>query len=176
MPEFMLYGSSEESPRASGGPTLVGEPTRKNVYIHSGQLHVSDEPCAITTILGSCVAVCIWDVVHGFGGATHYLLPYRASVDHSSLRFGNFAVEELIGQLLNMGGSRRNLQSKLFGGACIFAGIKRIDEQLGTKNVEVALRMLQQNEIPVITHDVGGPRGRKLIFNTDSGDAWVKLL
>ena len=75
-----------------------------------------------------------------------------------------------------MGCLRRNLNAKIFGGSCIFAGFKKLENQLGTKNVEVALRLLEHEGIPIVTHDVGGPQGRKLIFNTDSGDAWIKLL
>ena len=176
MPEFTVYRSSATAPESAVGNGDPCDMNRKSVYIHSGQLYASGEPSTITTILGSCVAVCMWDPTSGIGGATHYLLPYRVSAQQSSPRFGNFAIELLISQLADLGASRRDLQSKVFGGACIFAGFKSIDEQLGTKNVDIALSMLEQADIPVITHDIGGPRGRKLIFNTDSGDAWVKLL
>ena len=168
------------APRAGTKPNQDGQPTpepnRKGVYLHSGQIHVSDVPCSITTILGSCVAVCMWDPFQGVGGATHYLLPNRVTGHSASVRFGNCAIDQLVSTLLKMGAQRHNFQAKLFGGACIFAGFRSLDEQLGTKNVQVAIRMLDEAAIPVITHDVGGPKGRKLIFNTDSGDAWVKLL
>ena len=177
MRESASHGSG---PRAGIKPNQDGQPTpepnRKGVYLHSGQIHVSDEPCSITTILGSCVAVCMWDALKGVGGATHYLLPNRVSGHNASVRFGNCAIDQLIATLLELGGQRHNLKAKLFGGACIFAGFRSLDEQLGTKNVQLAVRMLDEAAIPVITHDVGGPKGRKLIFNTDSGDAWVKLL
>ena len=177
MPDFAPYGSTQRAgtkPNQDGHPTA--EPNRKGIYLHSGQLYASDEPCSITTILGSCVAVCIWDDVRGFGGATHYLLPHKVSSGAGSVRFGHFAIEQLISRLLAMGGRRRNLNAKIFGGSCIFAGFKKLENQLGTKNVEVALRLLEHEEIPIVTYDVGGPQGRKLIFNTDSGDAWIKLL
>ena len=177
MPDFETRVSATRAgikPDDDGQPTP--EPNRKGVYLHSGQIHVSDEPCSITTILGSCVAVCMWDPLEGVGGATHYLLPNRVSGHNASVRFGNCAIEQLISRLIKMGAKHANLQAKLFGGACIFAGFRSLEEQLGTKNVQLAIRMLDEAVIPVITHDVGGPQGRKLIFNTDSGDAWVKLL
>ena len=177
MRESAPHGSAPRAgikPNEDGQPTP--EPNRKGVYLHSGQIHVSDEPCSITTILGSCVAVCMWDALKGIGGATHYLLPNRVSGHNASVRFGNCAIDQLLAMLLKMGAHRNDLQAKLFGGACIFAGFRSLDEQLGTKNVQLAVRMLDEAAIPVITHDVGGPKGRKLIFNTDSGDAWVKLL
>ena len=177
MPDFESQGSGSRAgtkPNHDGQP--IPEPNRRGVYLHSGQIHVSDEPCSITTILGSCVAVCIWDPQRGVGGATHYLLPHRVSGNNASVRFGNCAIDQLLCALLKMGAERQNLQAKVFGGACIFSGFRRLEEQLGTKNVEVAVQMLGEAAIPVITHDVGGPKGRKLIFNTDSGDAWIKLL
>ena len=177
MPDLAPNGFAQRAgtkPNQDGQPTA--EPNRKGVYLHSGQLYASNEPSSITTILGSCVAVCMWDDVYGFGGATHYLLPHRVSSGRGSVRFGHFAIDQLIGRLLAMGGIRSNLKAKIFGGSCIFAGFKKLEEQLGTKNVEVALRILENERIPIVTHDVGGPQGRKLIFNTDSGDAWIKLL
>ena len=177
MPEFAPYGSAQISAVKSKMEGQAGsEPTRGSVYLHSGHLHASKEPSTITTILGSCVAVCMWDAVEGVGGATHYLLPNRVGGHYASVRFGNCAIEQLIGKLLALGGLHGNLQAKIFGGACIFAGFKSLDEQLGTRNVEVAVQTLETEGIPIITHDTGGGQGRKLIFNTDSGDAWVKLL
>ena len=177
MPDFESYVSATRAgtkPNHDGQPTP--EPNRKGVYLHSGQIHVSAEPCSITTILGSCVAVCVWDAQQEVGGATHYLLPHRVSGNNASVRFGNCAIDQLLSKLLKMGAQRQNLQAKLFGGACIFAGFRKIEDQLGTKNVEIAVQMLAEAAIPVITHDVGGAKGRKLIFNTDCGDAWIKLL
>ena len=172
--------SYRSAPRTGTKPNEDGqpapEPNRKGVYLHSGQIHVSAEPCSITTILGSCVAVCMWDALQAVGGATHYLLPNRVSGHNASVRFGNCAIDQLLSGLLKMGARRNNLQAKVFGGACIFAGFRNLEEQLGSKNVQVAVQMLDEAAIPVITHDVGGPQGRKLIFNTDSGDAWIKLL
>src|SRR6185503_16712883 len=143
MPESASYSSA---PRAGIKPNQDGQPTpepnRKGVYLHSGQIHVSDEPCSITTILGSCVAVCMWDAFEGVGGATHYLLPTRVSGHKASARFGDCAIDQLLSVLLEMGAHRNNLQAKLFGGACIFAGFRSLAEQLGTKNVQVAIRML----------------------------------
>jgi chemotaxis protein CheD len=154
----------------------VPEPERKRVFLVSGQLHVSTEPCVVTTILGSCVAVCIWEPVRGVGGATHYLLPDRVSAEHGSLRFGTLAIEHLISNLLDAGCQRANLKARVFGGASIFAGFKSIDQQLGTKNCEIAFRVLQENGIPIVDRDIGGSKGRKLIFYTDTGDARIKLL
>jgi len=155
---------------------VAAAPERTSVFLVSGQIQLSIKPSAITTILGSCVAVCIWEPVLGIGGATHYLLPDRVSAEKGSLRFGTLAIEHLISKLLDAGCERENMKARVFGGASIFAGFKSIDQQLGTKNCEIAFRVLHENGIPVVESDTGGSRGRKLIFHTDTGDAWVKLL
>lgn len=151
-------------------------PRRAAVYLHPGKLYASAEPCVVTTILGSCVAVCLWDPVLGIGGINHFLLPYGPSTGSSSERFANVAIPSLIRKLLALGGTTRNLQAKLFGGACVIESMQAADRHLGAKNVEAARRTLAAEGIPIVGDDVGGRRGRKLLFRLDDGAAWVKLL
>ena len=146
------------------------------VYLHPGQLHASATACTITTILGSCVAVCLFDRVRGVGGANHYLLPYHAGHDQASPRFGNVAVQSLLDRVLALGAVRRDLEAKLFGGACVLDAFRNGDNHLGTKNVEAARALLHAEGIPVRAEDVGGRRGRKLVFHVDDGSALVKLI
>jgi chemotaxis protein CheD len=149
---------------------------RRTIYLHPGKLYASSEPCAVTTILGSCVAVCLWDPVLGIGGINHYLLPHGPGNGQSSERFGDVAIPSLIGKLLALGSATRGLRAKLFGGACVIDAMRASDHNLGAKNVEAACRLLEEEGIPVVGGDVGGPKGRKLIFHSDDGTAWVKLL
>ena len=149
---------------------------RVPVYLHPGQLHASADPCTITTILGSCVAVCLFDRARGVGGANHYLLPYHAGHDQASPRFGNVAVQSLLARVLALGASRRDLEAKLFGGACVLEAFRTGDSHLGAKNVDAARALLRAEGIPVRAEDVGGSRGRKLVFHVDDGSALVKML
>ncbi len=149
---------------------------RSKVYLHPGQLFASPEPCAVTTILGSCVAVCVWDRVQRIGGINHYLLPFWVGNGLASPRFGNVAVQRLIEKLLALRSQKQNLQAKLFGGACVLEAFRGRENHLGMKNVEVARKLLEVEGVPVIGEDVGGRQGRKLIFHTDEGTALVKLL
>jgi chemotaxis protein CheD len=148
---------------------------RESVYLHPGQIFTSSEPSAVTTILGSCVAVVLWDEARKVGGLNHYLLPLWARLGDDTLRFGNVAFERLLVELTARGAAQSRLQAKVFGGACLLAGANK-GEHLGTKNVDVARSLLAAARIPLIAEDVGGNRGRKLIVHTDTGDAWVKLL
>src|SRR5260370_577160 len=109
------------SPAMSMGPVVderdrqlvpAEEPgDRSSVYLHPGQMFASTEPCVVTTILGSCVAICLWDPSTGVGGANHYLLPYQVREGQSSARFGNVAVRGLIEKVLALGAVTRNLQA-----------------------------------------------------------------
>jgi chemotaxis protein CheD len=130
----------------------------------------------VTTILGSCVAVCVFDPVLHLGGTNHYVLPHWAGNGLSSARFGNVAVRSLIDKMLALGGRKADLQAKVFGGACVVAAFRGREEHLGTKNADLALRTLRQEGIPVVADDVGGRRGRKVIFQTDTGVALVRLI
>lgn len=179
--------SSSESRRPAG---LEGHPKngeraevagndgseRVKVYLLPGQLFASPEPCAVTTILGSCVAVCVWDRVLRIGGINHYLLPFWVGNGLASPRFGNVAVQRLIEKLLALGCQKQHLQAKLFGGACVIEAFHNRDNHLGMKNIQVARKVLETQGVPVIGEDVGGRQGRKLIFHTDEGTALVKLL
>lgn len=147
----------------------------RQLYLQPGQVFVSADPAVITTVLGSCVCVCLWDPRHGVGGANHYLLPERVGAEHS-LRFGHAAMEELVKQIEAVGVPRRLLQAKVFGGASVIRSFERGNGHLGERNIEVARRFLERERIPVVAEDVGGRRGRKLLFDTRTGMVSVKLL
>ena len=149
---------------------------RSVLYLHPGQLFASADPYEVTTILGSCVSVCLWDPVLGIGGLNHFLLPQWAGDGASSARFGNVAIHRLIDRLADIGSSKQNLLAKVFGGACVLEAFRSSRNQLGDENVGVAIKLLQAEGIPVLTQDVGGQNGRKLKFQTDHGVAWVKRL
>lgn len=157
-------------------PAGVPGEGREVVYLHAGQVFAAAEPYAVSTILGSCVAVCLHDPVARAGGMNHYLLPYRVGDGHASARFGTVAVKQLIGALLALGCTKPNLRAKLFGGARVLEGGRAGEPHLGLKNVEVALELLRDEGIPVVDEDVGGRHGRKLIFQLDDGTAWIRRI
>ncbi|HZS08154.1 MAG TPA: chemotaxis protein CheD [Blastocatellia bacterium] len=145
-------------------------------YLHPGQVFATSEPYAVTTILGSCVAVCLWDARSQVAGINHYMLPLWSRSGHSSPRFGNVAMGQLIRKTLALGAEKECLRAKLFGGACVLAALGSVNSDLGAKNIELARQILNQEGIPVVAEDSGGDFGRKLIFNTVSGSVMVKKI
>jgi len=160
--------------RVPSSPSLTRE--RATAYLHPGHLFASAESYAVTTILGSCVAVCLWDPLTKIGGINHFLLPSFSGEGVASPRFGNVAIKELLDQLIHLGSQKHNLLAKMFGGACVLEAFRNRQHHLGTKNIDIARELLEAESIPLVGHDVGGQRGRKLIFHTDDGAAWVKPL
>ena len=144
-------------------------------YLQPGQLVVSATPMVVTTILGSCVAVCLWDFRARVGGMNHFMLPLHAGHAVQSARFGNIAMQELIDKMTAAGARLPFLRARVFGGACMFAAMTSA-ANLGQKNIQLALDFLSLRGIDIVQTDVGGDRGRKLRFHTDEGEAWLNLI
>jgi chemotaxis protein CheD len=143
---------------------------RKMRFLQPGQLVISTDPMQVTTILGSCIAVCLWDVRLRAGGVNHFMLPFHTGSAAASARFGNVAMEQLLGGLRTLGARLPLLQARVFGGACMFEQMKTTSH-LGQKNAELALDFLSRNGIEIVQVETGGNRGRKLIYRTDEGSA-----
>jgi chemotaxis protein CheD len=149
---------------------------RQTRYLHPGHLVVSAEPLEVTTILGSCVAVCLWDQQRRIGGMNHFLLPlFTGSSPSSSPRFGDVAMRQLLDGVRALGAKLPFLQARVFGGACMFAPM-RSESHLGKQNAALALDFLQRAGVTAVQVDTGGDRGRKLIFRTDEGTACLKSI
>lgn len=141
--------------------------------LHAGQVFVSSEGESVVIILGSCVAVCIWDAVRGIGGATHYMLPTWDGKGVASPRYGNVAISILLRKLSEAGADRAQLRAKIFGGGCLFDSMREPnankEQHLGGRNVDIAQEMLSKARIPVVSTEVGGDRGQRIVFRADTG-------
>jgi chemotaxis protein CheD len=145
-------------------------------YLIPGKLFAAAQPFAITTILGSGVALCLWDSALGIGGANHVMLSDGPSDSESATRYASVAHPALLQKLLDMGAEIKTLEAKVFGGSlpnCTFGNEK---SHMGELNVQATLRFLQMKGIRVAKSEVGGTRGRKLVFQTDDGRAWSEQL
>lgn len=142
---------------------------RNPVYLHPGRVVVSLEPAVITTILGSCVAICLWDGRLHVGGMNHYVLPFETLPQSESARFGTFAWKELMGGMVELGARRESLRAAVFGGACVMESFRMNEEHIGARNVRLAETLLSAERIRVVHRDVSGRRGRKVQYETDSG-------
>lgn len=170
-------GAEAPPPSSTGTARARGNGIAEDAFLHPGHLAVSADRCTITTIVGSCVTVCLFDSVRRAGGANHYVLPIAGAGSLASPRYGDVALAELVRQMLALGCREGDLRAKVFGGASVLLPNERIDaETLGAKNVRVARQILSERRIPVIAEDVGGHRGRKVVFQTDAGDVWVRKL
>ncbi len=170
----MSLGGARDA-RVAAEPPAFGRllPAPIRVYLAPGLLYASAEAAQVTTILGSCVAVCLWDPQARVGGMNHFLLPEGAP--HSP-RFGKSAVPLLIERVLELGARRSRLKAKVFGGACVLEAFRAGAQTLGVRNVEVARDRLHSEGIRVVGEDVGGDLGRKLVFDVQTGSAWIRAI
>ncbi|MEM7074449.1 MAG: chemotaxis protein CheD [Pseudomonadota bacterium] len=136
-----------------------------------GECRVTSDPDAIlTTVLGSCVAVCLHDPKASVGGMNHFLLPGEGSQNSKDLRYGIHSMELLINELLKIGASRKRLVARLYGGASVIKNKANI----GRSNVEFANEFLKNESIPAIEKNVGGGLARRVKFQASTGR--VKLV
>lgn len=138
-------------------------------YLIAGNSFVTDRPAIISTVLGSCVAVCLWDPASLVGGINHFIMPVWDGRGAASERFGDISTRGLIRKVIARGATLKRLKARVFGGASPlgFASLKNMDA--GRKNVEVALRVLEEAGIPVVESQTGGRAGIKVTFNTANG-------
>lgn len=149
------------------------------VKLYTGDCYVSADPGEmLVTILGSCISVCMRDPVAGVGGMNHFLLPGNTRKKASksdpgySTRFGIFAIEELINQIMHLGGQKERLEVKLFGGGNVIKN----SAMIGEKNIEFAESFLRDEGFKVDASDVGGQYPRRLHYYLDSGKIMVRKL
>ncbi len=147
-----------------------------STFIHVGQIHVDTAPSAISTVLGSCVAVCLYDTKLGIGGMNHYLLPFWNGNGLQSPKFGNISIPKLIEAMLMNGANPRTLEAKVFGGASINIGVSANTMMIGEKNIMVAKEILKEYKIAIVAEDSGGQNGRKIQFNLERGKVLMKYI
>ena len=147
------------------------------VKILPGEYYVTGRDMVLVTVLGSCVAACIRDRTKGIGGMNHFMLPGESDGDDllsSSSRYGAYAMEMMINELLKMGAKRHNLEAKVFGGASVLRGFKV--GNVGERNVEFTMRYLSTENISIAAQDVLEDYPRKIYFFPNTGKVLVKKL
>ncbi len=124
------------------------------------------EPAVVTTILGSCVAVALHDPARRITGLNHYLLPHPGGAEgNSSLRYASVSLPKMLEEMLAQGAAHERLQAKVYGGARVIDNIG-LGDSIGRTNVDYALTWLKERKIPVLSNDLGGNVGRKVILST----------
>jgi chemotaxis protein CheD len=151
----------------------------KEIYLHPGQMYVSREPVQISMILGSCAGVCLYDRRRAIGGATHYMLPQWAGPGTPSTRYGDVALDVLLKQFQEHGSGPKDLEAKIFGGACMFEVFRAengSDDHIGSRNVNMALQAFSRLGIVIAARDTGGENGRKIKMQSDTGSVAVSVI
>lgn len=145
----------------------------KEIYLYPGQLYAEPEPALVTTVLGSCVSVCLYDRVEKKGAINHYMLPLWNGDGLPSPKYGNIAIPKLIEKMILNGCRRSNLIAKIFGGAAVLNSSSGL-MGVGDRNIALAKDMLRMEGIEIVAASVGDTFGRKIIFNTLTGEVLMK--
>ena len=180
-----LQGRHENIPRASlKGFTHINrywDRTRDGICakILPGEYYVTTADEYVVTVLGSCVSACIRDRVFGIGGMNHFMLPKNSQHDDNSVidmsaaaRYGNYAMEHLINDILKNGGRRENLEVKVVGGGRIIANMTNI----GDKNISFVREYLETEGLKIVGEDLGDIYPRKVAYHPLSGKVKVKKM
>jgi chemotaxis protein CheD len=154
---------------------IVTKDTVEHITIHSGEYYVSNRNVVISTLLGSCIAACLYDPVNKVLGMNHFLLSSKRYAKDMPVciteagRYGINAMELLINGMFKLGAKRENIRAKAFGGASMLPSTNRSDNFLcvGEVNCRFIVEFLKNDGIPLITSDLGGERGRVIRFSSD---------
>lgn len=145
-----------------------------------GEYYVSTQQEIIATVLGSCVAACVWDTQHGIGAMNHFLLPLHKGEEWSdklmsndqATRYGNFAMEHMINDVLKFGGRKEYLEFKVFGGSRVISDMGDV----GHSNIRFVLKYIEVEGYRLVAKDVGGINPRKVLFYPQTGRVRVKKI
>lgn len=147
---------------------------REAIKVLPGEYHVGPEGTALTTVLGSCVSACISDPLAKLGGMNHFMLPDGGGVDGASARYGLYAMEMLVNELLRAGARRERLQAKVVGGGNVLPGF--VTDPIGTRNATFVRKFLAEERIPIVGADLMGPHARRLAYFPGSGRTLVRTV
>jgi chemotaxis protein CheD len=150
------------------------------VFLKPCEIVFSDQPMAVTTLLGSCVAVTMFSPRQRFGAICHALLPScrkEQPCGHTEAgKYVECAIRLMLEELKARGVVRHEIEAKLFGGSIMFDTLDGRSLSVGSQNMETALRMLEGESVRLIKQDLGGARGRKILFHTHTGEVFLKRL
>lgn len=144
-----------------------------SVKVLPGEYYVASDNIMVTTVLGSCIAACLWDSRVHLGGMNHFMLPEGEAGDNSG-RFGSYAMELLINDMLKLGARRESMQAKIFGGGQVMHGFTTMN--VGERNTKFVTDYLRTERIPIVSEDVLDIYPRRVCYFPVTGKAMVKRL
>jgi len=161
------------APVLTRSATTGGEPPMAVITV--GGVFASREPRMVRTLLGSCIAACLWDPVAKVGGMNHFLLPDGGASELGSSRFGVHAMELLINEIMKCGGDRRRLEAKVFGAGHVLR-VAGFDSSVPKRNAAFVREFLRKEQIPITAERLLGQSPLEVKFSTHDGRAWVRAL
>lgn len=148
------------------------------VKLLPGEYYVTSRSMVLTTVLGSCVSACLRDSTAGIGGMNHFMLPDDAdptSRDTSAaMRYGAYAMEMLLNELLKAGAKRERLEAKVFGGGAVLANMTMLN--IGDRNADFVLRYLQMEQVRISAQDLRGRQARRINYFPETGRVTMRKL
>lgn len=148
-------------------------------FVKIAEMIVIEEPGVLKTVVGSCIALCIWDKVKKIGGMVHIMMPRsKNGVPVSKGKYADTAVHALYKELMTKDCQKHNLVASLIGGASVFGSKLAVNgkKTIGVENYETAKEQLQQYRIPIQTIEIGGTFGRRVVFDCAGGNITVTKL
>ena len=148
------------------------------VKLLPSEYYVTDKGTALTTVLGSCVAACLHDAQAGVAGMNHFMLPIdaeEATRSHAdAMRYGGYAMDVLLREVVKAGARRERLQAKVFGGGAVLSSMTTLN--IGDRNADFVLKYLREQGISIAAQDLRGPHARRVCFMPSTGKAVVRKL
>jgi chemotaxis protein CheD len=145
-------------------------PIAKNYFLKPGYIILPKHPTVISTVVGSCIAVCIYDKNRKSGGMNHFQLPRFPQDKPATARYGDVSTLTLIRMMITDGAGTKHLEAQIFGGA---HNPKLSKKNIGRENLVVARKIVVGKGIKIVSEDVGGEKGRKIVFNTGTNEIGV---
>jgi len=147
---------------------------RKKVFVLPGEMAVSRQPSEIATLLGSCIAVCLYNKKLKVGGLNHFMLP-TGEKEEMKGKYGDYAIKKLVEMMSRLDPNLRNLEAYMYGGASV-VGHLNTGAGIGLNNIKMAETMLNSYGIPIKLREVGGENGRKIFFHSDTGEVQMRMI
>lgn len=153
---------------------IIKKRSAQKIYLHPGELVISEDPAEVSTVLGSCISVTLYLPKLKIGAICHAVLP--TGDDGEPGKYVDQAVDYMVSYLNRFSVERRDIVVKLFGGANMFKNTDpvRCERTVGAQNIREAMNSFKVAGLELSVSDVGGERGRKIIFHTDTGEVFLK--
>jgi len=139
-------------------------------YLEPGYILVPDNSVSISAVIGSGVSICIFDRKKRIGGMNHFIFPYIATKGLTTSLYGNISTIALLKMMVARESSIKSLETQIYGGAY---PPEKVSENIGRENIEIARKILLKNQISITSQDVGGEKGRKVVFNTNTNEVAI---